>query len=126
MIIDGKPLQEGCQVAFQAIEGGYTATGVVKSEGKYTLTYNGSFKVPAVAYRVQLSLPASETTFKPQAAEVQDPSQMALKVMGPPGSAKVKEASKPPFPPKYSSVITSKLEYTVQEGQNTADFDLSP
>lgn len=126
MIIDGKPLAEGCQVGFQSIEGGYMATGVVKSDGKYTLTYNGSFQIPAVEYRVQLASPVPQQEFKPAGSEVQDPTKMALKVMGPPGSAKVKEPPKPPFPPKYSSVITSGLTYTVKDGANTADFDLSP
>jgi hypothetical protein len=55
MMIGGAPLKEGCQVMFQSVEGGHLATGTVKSEGKYTLTSNGSFDVPAVAYRVQLS-----------------------------------------------------------------------
>ena len=125
MIIGGQPLKEGCQVAFQAVEGGYLATAVIKSEGKYTLTYEGSFQIPAVSYRVQLA-PPMEEAFKPAGSELQDPTKMALKVMGPPGSAKVKESAKPPFPPKYSSAITSKLEYTVKPGANTADFDLSP
>lgn len=126
MVIDGKPLREGCLVAFQASEEGFTATGVVKQDGKYTLTYNGSFQIPAVKYRIQLSPPSETPEFKPAGSEKQDPTSMALKVMGPPGSAKVKEAVKPPFPPKYSSAITSGIEYTVKEGQNTADFDLSP
>ena len=124
MIIDGKPLAEGCQIVFQATEGGYIAVGTIKSEGKYTLTCDGSFNVPAVKYRVQLAPPSKVeplTSSKPQ-----DPSEMARKVMGPPGSAKVKESAKPPFPEKYSSTLTSKLEYTVKAGSNTADFDLSP
>ncbi len=125
MIIDGKPLAEGCQVAFQAVEGGYLAVGTVKSEGKYTLTCNGSFDVPAVAYRIQLA-PPSKVELVTSKGELQDPSEMARKVMGPPGSAKVKESAKPPFPAKYSSTLTSKLEYTVKAGSNTADFDLSP
>jgi hypothetical protein len=126
MIIDGKPLQQGCEVAFQSEEGGFMATGTVKSDGKYTLTYNGSFQIPAVTYRVQLAAPSVKEEFKPAGSEMQDPTKMALKVMGPPGSAKVKEGSKPPFPPKYSSTMTSMLEYSVKEGPNTADFDLSP
>jgi hypothetical protein len=51
---------------------------------------------------------------------------MAAKVMGPPGTATVQEAVKPPFPAMYLSALTSKLEYTVKAGANTADFDLTP
>ena len=125
LIIDGKPLAEGCQVAFQSVEGGYLAVGTVKSEGKYTLTCNGSFDVPAVAYRIQLAPPSKIETFT-ASNKPQDPTEMARKVMGPPGSAKVQEAAKPPFPAKYLNTLTSKLEYTVKAGSNTADFDLSP
>jgi hypothetical protein len=125
LIIDGKPLTEGCHVAFQSVEGGYLAVGTVKSEGKYTLTCNGSFNVPAVAYRIQLAPPSSVETIT-TTNKLQDPSEMARKVMGPPGSAKVKESAKPPFPAKYLNTLTSKLEYTVKAGSNTADFDLSP
>ena len=124
MMIGGQPLKEGCQVMFQSVEGGHTATGTVKSEGKYTLTCNGSFDIPAVAYRVQLSPP---TTVEPlKSSEPQDPTKMAAKVMGPAGTPGVKEESKPPFPAMYQSTLTSKLEYTVKAGANTADFDLTP
>ncbi len=124
MMIGGAPLKEGCQVMFQSVEGGHLATGTVKSEGKYTLTSNGSFDVPAVAYRVQLSPPSTIEPLK--SSQPQDPSMMAAKVMGPSGSAAVKEAAKPPFPAIYQSVLTSKLEYTVKAGPNAADFDLTP
>lgn len=124
MIIGGQPLKEGCQVMFQSVEGNHLAVGTVKSEGKYTLTCNGSFDIPAVAYRVQLSPPSNQPTLKTEGP--QDPTEMARKVMGPPGTAKVKESSAPPFPNIYLSTLTSKLEYQVKAGSNTADFDLSP
>jgi hypothetical protein len=124
MMIGGAPLKEGCLVMFQSVEGGYVATGTIKSEGKYTLTCDGSFDIPAVAYRVQLSPPSTVEPLK--SSQPQDPSMMAAKVMGPTGTATVKEAAKPPFPAMYLSAITSKLEYTVKAGANTADFDLTP
>lgn len=124
LMIGGQPLKEGCQVMFQSVEGGYLAVGAVKSDGKYTLTCDGSFEVPAIAYRVQLSPPLTIEPLK--SSQPQNPSEMAAKVMGPPGSAKVQEAAKPPFPAIYLSALTSKLEYKVKAGPNTADFDLTP
>ena len=124
LMIGGQPLKEGCQVMFQSVTGGYLAVGTVKSEGKYTLTYNGSFDVPAVAYRIQLSPPPIIEPIKSN--QPQDPSQMAAKVMGPPGSQTVKEEAKPPFPANYLSTLSSKLDYTVKAGPNIADFDVTP
>lgn len=124
MMIGGAPLKEGCLVMFQSVEGGYVATGTIKSDGKYTLTCDGSFDIPAVAYRVQLSPPSAVEPLK--SSQPQDPSMMAAKVMGPSGTPGVKEAAKPPFPAMYLSALTSKLEYTVKAGSNTADFDLTP
>ncbi len=124
LMIDGTPLEEGCGVMFQSVEGGKIAVATVKSEGKYTLTCNGSFDIPAVNYRVQLSPPSDVKETK--SSEPQDPTMMARKVMGPPGSATVSEKANPPFPAKYLSTRSSKLEYTVKAGPNTADFDLTP
>lgn len=123
VLISGKPLQEGCQVLFQSEEGGYIATGTIKGDGKYTLTCNGSFQVPAVKYLVQFSPPV---VVEKKSSGPTDPSAMAMKVMGAMGSGEVKEEVKAPFPTKYGSTTTSKLDYTVKSGANTADFDLSP
>lgn len=126
LIVDGAPLTEGCKVMFQAVDGGYIATATVKSDGKYTLTSNGSFEIPAVNYKVQFAPPESNASVSTPSSGLQDPSEMAKKVMGPPGSREIQQKAKPPFPAKYMSTLTSKLEYAVKAGANKADFDLSP
>lgn len=114
--VDGKPLQSGCQVLFMATKGGYTAAGVVGDGGKYTLTY-AQGNVPAVEYQVQLTAPVA--TAAPQQA---DPAQMGAQMKL---TKKAKGgASDGPFPAEYGSISTSKMSFTVKEGDNTADFAL--
>lgn len=117
--VDGTPLQKGCQVIFISKEGGYTAGGVVDEQGKYTLTYNGGPKLPAVAYLVQLTAPVVVET-SPTAAV--DPTQMGKKMNL---SAGAPSASTGPFAPKYGSTTSSTLEFKVEPNKdNVADFKL--
>ena len=114
--LDGKPLKAGCQVLFMSSSGGYTAAGVVGEGGKYTLNYaHGG--IPAVEYQVQLTAPVA--TAAPQQS---DPGQMGAQMKI---TRKAKgEASDAPFPVQYGSISTSKMSFTVKEGENTADFAL--
>jgi hypothetical protein len=115
---EGTPIPEGSQVLFMATEGGYMASGTVNSSGVYSLTCNGSSKLPAVKYLVQLAPPVK----KPAMPE--DPTKMAQA-----GSAKkkaVKGETTGPFPGRYSSTSSSQLDFTVEEGTNVADFELTP
>jgi len=114
--IDGKPLKSGCQVVFMA-DVGYTASGVVDETGKYELIYARGEGIPAVEYKVQLAAPVS---IGPQEM---DPSKMAEQMKL---SKKGKTAdSDGPFPTKYASASSSKMTFTVKEGENKADFALS-
>lgn len=95
---------------------GYTASGVIGDAGDYTLSYaHGG--IPAVEYLVQLTAPISTS------AQEADPSKMA-------GSMKLTkkakgEGSDGPFPSRYGSTSTSKMSFTVKDGENKADFALT-
>ena len=113
--IDGSPLKSGCQVVFVS-DKGYMASGPVGEGGTYKLSYpHGG--IPAVEYKVQLSAPAVSAPAQPV-----DPTKMAesLKL-----SKKSGGANEAPFPPKYLSASSSKMSFTVKDGENKADFALS-
>ncbi len=108
---EGKPIPEGSQVYFQATDG-YAATGTVKAGGEYTLQYPKGDLLPAVAYKVQVTppLPATQAPMNP--ADI--------------GKSKIpKETDSSPFPAKYGSTASSKLEFTVKEGKNSIDIVLT-
>ena len=116
MTLDDKPLESGCQVIFISTKEGYTASGVVDDAGAYKLIYNGGAGMPAVEYQVQLTAPINTTP------QDMNPSKMGANMtLG----KKTKTEDAGPFPSKYGSTTTSKLSYTVKEGNNTADFPLS-
>ena len=117
--IDDKPLKEGCQVIFLSQKGGYTAAGVVQSDGTYTLVYSDDAGLPTGIYEVQLTAP-----IEPDSTEVVDPAKMAANIkIGPKGKVSG-AASNAPFPTKYGSAQTSMLKFDVKSGPNTADFKL--
>jgi hypothetical protein len=115
--LDGQPLQKGCQIIFMSATGGYTAAGVIEDAGAYKLSYSDERGLPAVEYQIQFTAPIS-----PPASAPSDPTKMAetMKL-----GTKMKGTDEGPFPTKYASVNTSKLFFTVKEGQNTADFALA-
>ena len=115
--LDDKPLMAGCQVMFISATGSYTASGVVNSEGKYTLAYSDSRGLPAVEYLVQLTAPivADSTT-------TVDPMEMASKMQLGQGENPVVDSR--PFPLMYESTTTSTLTFKVGPNENVADFKL--
>lgn len=115
--LDGTPLKEGCQVIFMSATGGYTASGVVNGEGKYSLVYSDSSGLPTGEYLVQLTAPvqADSTTMV-------DPMEMAAKMQL--GQGNVPAANSGPFPHMYESTTTSTLTFKVEPNQNVADFKL--
>ena len=116
VMYQGKPVPAGTSVLFQAKDGAsYTATGVVGSDGKYELSYQGKKDLPAVAYMVTLSPPANTA-----AAAATDPAAMA-------DGQKLAEAAasaQAVIPAKYLSIVDTTLTFTVKEGANKADFTL--
>lgn len=117
--LDGEPLQKGCQVIFMADKGGYTASGVVQNNGLYSLSYRGGNGLPTGGYLVQLTAP-----IVPDSKEPVDPTMMGakLKIGGTNKGTESTDAG--PFPSKYASTTTSKLQFKVESKQNTADFKL--
>ena len=113
--MDGQPLRPGCQVLFMS-DKGHTAAGVIGEGGKYKLVYPHG-DVPAVEYRVQLTPPISAAV----------PSEDPLKMAGNMTLSKKGGDSKSdlPFPPRYTSTSTSKMSFTVKQGENKADFALT-
>ncbi len=113
--LGGQPIPEGCRVTFSSLKGSYNASGIVDADGNYALVFNGSKNLPAVEYGVELSRP----TLEQDGPKAQDPMEQYKKLAS-------QSATKSPFPIRYSSRSTSKLEFTVQAGANTANFDLKP
>lgn len=113
--VDGKPLQAGCQILFMS-DKGITAAGTVDEQGGFKLAYAHG-DIPAVEYQVQLAPPAST------AVPNQDPLKMAgnMKLSKKGGEGK----SDLPFPPRFSSTQSSKMSFTVKEGENKANFALT-
>lgn len=118
--LDGKPIAKGSQVIFIGKEKGYTASGVVDDQGKYTLVYKEKSGLPVGEYLVQLSAPAAAAA-KP--GETVDPMAKAAQLK----LTKKGSADKPaegPFPSKYLATNTSNLTFKVEAKPNTADFKL--
>lgn len=115
--IDGKPLTAGCQIIFISSTGGYTAAGPIGENGAYTLNYVGGGGLPAGEYQIQFTAPIVVST----TAAAVDPTKMASGMkMG----AKMKAVDEGPVPTKYQSTNTSKMFFTVKDGENKADFEL--
>ncbi|MFH1918528.1 MAG: carboxypeptidase-like regulatory domain-containing protein [Planctomycetota bacterium] len=118
--LDGQPLQQGCQVLFMAEKGGYTATGVVGDDGRYTLIYGGGKGLPVGDYKVQVSAPVAVDSSG--ADTTVDPAKMASQMKLEPGAHEPEDTG--PVPLKYRSTDTSTLRFKVEANQNTADFKL--
>lgn len=120
---NGEPIPEGSSVMFQSAEGKtYVGVALVTEDGKYQLKYSGTRLLPAIAYKVQITPPPIEDDGAPDPATA-DPSELTPEAM----AARAKEhadANPPPFPARYGNVQTSGLTFTVEEGANTADFEL--
>jgi hypothetical protein len=120
----GEPIPQGSTVMFQSSDRlgpTFIATGKVQEAGKYRLNYAGARRLPGVAYKVQIT-PAADT--EPQApldTVNADPEELKPEAMI--AAAKAKQESLP-FPEKYVSLQTTPLTFTVEEGQNVADFEL--
>lgn len=117
--LGGEAVQPGCQVIFMSVgKGGYVGTGVIAEGGKYTLAYKVGAGLPVADYLVQLSPPSGS----PSTAAM-DPMKMGASLK----TDRTKEVDEgKPFPLMYVSTATSKLQFKVKAGKNTADFDLVP
>ena len=118
----GEPVPEGSTVIFQTGEGkSYLASGIVKADGNYELQYDGQSSLPGVKYLVQVTPPAGAAG---GGAPV-DPMKMDLAMTDVKQAKKTAKLASTVFPSKYFSSLTSGLSFEVNEGENTADFDLT-
>ena len=118
--LGGEPVQTGCQVTFMSVKGSYLASGVITEGGRYSLSYRVKEGLPAVDYLIQLAPPVG-----PASTTAVDPAKMGAAAKISPGQLSGSEDGKP-FPSMYVSSTTSKLQFKVKAGQNTADFGLVP
>ena len=118
LTIDGKPLQEGCQILLMATRGNYTAAGLVEGDGRYTARYRVPQGLPVGDYAIQLGLPSD---FQPPGVVGDGQPLTAVDLK------RIERAWKAslPFPQRYMSANTSGLTLTVQPGENVADFDIT-
>ena len=119
---NGKAVPAGCTITFFHQEGNFPATGTIEADGAYTLLFNGKPGAPTGTYKVSVSPPAGTQAD----TAVPDPSNPeAYKAfMMKKGIAKGAGSSKPAFPSKYATAETSKVTFTVVEGQTTYDLDM--
>ncbi len=105
----------GATVAFQPGEGGRSAAGITDSSGRYELsTYArndgaipGEYSVVIVKFdATPTGSPGTAKDYKPPTGEIPPP--------------------KNELPAKYADAKTSGLKATVNAGQNSIDFPLSP
>lgn len=109
--LNSKPLSDA-SITFFGENNGDTATGVLQSDGTYSLKYGAGFSVPAGDYRVAI------IAGLPPGSAAPDPADL-MKTMKPP------TAGKYPIPSKYKDPKTSTLIAVVKEGANSGvDFDL--
>ncbi len=120
--VDGQPIAQGCQVVFIAKGGNFIASGTVEQDGRYTLLYRVAQGLPVGDYAVQLGLPRD---FAP----ISDPGDLSPQDLDlrPRDLREITRAWRAamPFSERYLTTATSGLEFTVQPGANTADFNLA-
>ena len=102
--LKGAPLGDA-SVMFFGENNGDTATGVLQSDGTYSLKYGTGFSVPAGDYRVAI------VAGPPPGVASTNPADL-MKTIKPPASAKSL------IPQKYNDPKTSTLIAVVKEGSN--------
>ncbi len=114
---NGQPVPAGCSVMFMHVETSQSATSQTEADGTYSLRMLGGTKVLAGPYKISIAPPAVATP------DDSDPEAYASVMEG--GDTTPPPAAAPPFPDKYMNPDTSGLTYTVEEGPNVHDIDLS-
>lgn len=113
---NGAPVPAGTTVVFMHQEKSLPASALTDAEGHYSLLMKGTTDVLVGPYAVSVA-PA------PTGTEVDSNDRAAYEaaMMGkaPPIEAKA------PFPAKYQAPATSALSYTVAEGANTYNIDMT-
>ncbi|MFN8710550.1 MAG: hypothetical protein ACK526_11680 [Planctomyces sp.] len=130
IMLDGKPLQEGCVVVFHPA-GGDTLHGssVIAEGGKYRIAQGtGQLGVPVGEYKVTISPPLLSPEVQKQNEEKNQATIMKALVTR--NASRVMKdlviLQTDIVPLKYRSQGSSPLKVTVKEGDNTSDFTLDP
>lgn len=117
LTMDGQPLAEGTQLLFMQMDAGYAAFGQTDAEGNYRIVWaregDRKSEVPTGVYKVLIQPPAVVDTEAMSAEEMLE------------GNYDDAEPAAPAFPKRYQQHSTSGLEYTVTEGDNEINIDLS-
>ena len=108
------PVPEGCVVAFVHEETSKAATAQIGADGSYTLKMLGKAEVPTGAYKISVSPPADTAEPGPD-----DPEAYAALMEG---GASAPQAA---FPAKYLTSESSGLAFTVEEGPNTFNVEMT-
>ena len=114
---NGAPVPAGSTVNFTHDETSMAATGVTGADGSFTLQMQGEGEVLAGSYKILVSPPV-----QPQAGP-ENPEAYEAMMTG--GDAAAAEQPTGPFPQKYQATATSGETFTVKEGPNTYDLDMT-
>jgi hypothetical protein len=125
--LDGRPLAPGCVVVFNPNSiGADTASGLIQENGTYVAASGVHDGIPVGEYKVTIQPPAMEEKAKEELEKKNSTAiltalvnrdRKALKNIDNPQAAIV--------PIKYWTLGTSDLSFTVKEGKNDANFDLT-
>lgn len=110
--LDGKPVAAGITVSAQNIDSGAPATGTTEEGGTYRLYMKGSTKINAGQYKVLV-----------QSGGVHMEHTEAMKLLQ---QKKLPKVDTNAVPKKYQNYDTSKLELTVEPGNNEFDIPMKP
>lgn len=118
--LEGEPVAAGNEIFFEQRSRGLIAAGVVEEEGRYSLNYNGSHRIPLGDYVVFVGAPESNMSEK-EFYELKRKVDAEFRSRG----------ENPPLSPdwtlpaQYYQSNTSPLRETVQQGENTIDIELT-
>ena len=114
---NGNPVPAGCTVTFVHDETSLAAAGQTGADGSYTLQMQGGGDVPAGAYKISVGPPAAAGGAGPDNPEAYAASMESG------GDASADTGT--PFPDKYLLPGTSGLTFTVKEGPNSYDVEMT-
>jgi hypothetical protein len=124
--LEGEPVKGGCLVHFVSRETGQVAgVGIIKEDGHFVALSERTPGLPVGEYAIQILPPPQD-----KAQEEEERKKVMGAVIGAVAN-KTKNPVIPPFsqeevvPSKYWSDATSTLTFKVQEGDNSAAFELT-
>ena len=110
------PVPAGSTVMFMHDETSLGATGTTAADGSYSLKMLDGDQLPTGSYKISVSPPEQQNI---------DSSDEAAYAAAMEGGGDESAGSTSPFPEKYQSTEGSGLTYTVTEGENTHNIELT-